>query len=85
MRKQPYSVVLMRPDYMCDGSTEPFGQNCYVGLVNATTPENAVKAAQKEVFKADKRDAWNPQDKEDYYPLLVLDGHVNVRRFGFQL
>lgn len=84
---RPYTVVLMRPDYLCeiDGS-EPFGQNCYVAnRLLATGAKAAIALAQKEVSKADKRDGAGPVQSTDYYPLLVFEGHIDPRFYGWQL
>lgn len=80
--KYAYSVVLMRPRYLCDDV--PFGENCYVAWVTTTTPEAAIKSARKQLFNADKRDGYDPVKPEDYHPLVVFDGHSSIRRFGWQ-
>lgn len=85
-----FTVVLMRPDYM----TSDFGQDCYVAHVEAVSEYAAVDAGQHEAAEADHkegeeglRDIWEGAlpNHEDYYPLLVFEGHHNVKLFGFQL
>ena len=67
---RPYTVLLLRPDYLA----EPYGQDTYLTHVFADSPDEAVDAAQIEVWNVDQGDdadtSW-----DDYHPLLVLDGH----------
>jgi hypothetical protein len=80
-----YTVVLMRPDY----ATSDFGQDCYVALVEAEDEYRAVKVGQKEVWEVDNDDHKGEEypggSPEDYYALLVFEGHQDVKLFGFQL
>lgn len=84
-----FTVVLMRPDYM----TRDFGQDCYVALVEAQGVYQAVREGQREVAAADYedveeglRDPDGPEPHpEDYHPLLVFEGHHDVKLFGWQL
>lgn len=68
---KPYTVLLLRPDYIA----EPYGQDTYLAHVNANNPDEAVVAAQMQVWNEDHGDdagsSW-----DDYHPLLVLDGHL---------
>jgi hypothetical protein len=80
-----YTVVLMRPDY----ATGDFGQDCYVASVEAEDEYRAVKVGQAEVVSVDVRDGTIPDERyakgDDYYPLLVFEGHQKVKLWGFQL
>ena len=78
-----YSVVLMRPDYIADDV--PYGQDCYVAFVRANNPLHARSVGQLEVFNIDAKDELEPSCAEDYHPLLVLEGHVDIALYGFQL
>lgn len=68
---KPYTVLLLRPDYIA----EPYGQDTYLAHVDANNPDEAVVAAQMQVWNEDHGDdagsSW-----DDYHPLLVLDGHL---------
>lgn len=79
-----YTVVLLRPDYMqVDGT--PYGQDIYVAHVSGSTPEAAIVAAQKEVFKADKRDGYEPNSPDDYALCVLFAEHIRPLVFGWQL
>lgn len=67
---RPYTVLLLRPDYIA----EPYGQDTYLAHVFADWPDDAVEAAQIEVWGLDHGD-HGPEPWTDYHPLLVLDGH----------
>lgn len=60
-----------RPDYIA----EPYGQDTYLAHVEAENPDDAVVAAQVQVWNEDKGD-HGPDPWTDYHPLLVLDGHL---------
>lgn len=80
-----FTVVLLRPDYMCDDV--PYGQDTYIGFVEANTIENAIKRARNEVLIADRQcDNAAPHTKPtDYAVNLVFEGHQQPRLFGWQL
>jgi hypothetical protein len=65
--KQPYSVLLLYPDYANDGGTET-----YYALVEATDPIDAVAVAQRQAAVAQSIDIDDPAD---FHPLLVTSGH----------
>lgn len=80
-----YTVVLMRPDYM----TEDYGQDCYVALVWAKGLYEARSAGQKEAWEADNDDYHGegepPGSPGDYFPLVIFEGHQDVKLFGWQV
>lgn len=79
-----YTVVLLRPVYLNFDTGEKFGQDIYVAMVSATSPEDAVKVAQTEVFKADKKDGMKPRNMLDYILCVMFEGHHQPKRFGWQ-
>ena len=73
MTPQPFTVVLMRPDYVAS----TFGQDVYTAHVEAAHGKHAVIVAQNEALAADIRDNWNIfGEPEDYYPVFVHAGHL---------
>lgn len=79
-----YTVVLLRPDYIeADGTM--YGQDIYVAHVSGNTFYEAIAAAQKEVFKADKRDGYEPDSPEDYALCVLFAEHINPLLLGWQL
>ena len=66
---KPYTVLLLRPDYIA----EPYGQDTYLAHVEAENPANAIEAARIEVWKEDHGGAAD--DSEDYHPLFITEGH----------
>jgi hypothetical protein len=79
--KTKFTVVLMRPNYRAD----PFGQDCYVARVEAVNTYRAREEAQKEAWNSDNKNLGKTEGApDDYYPLLVFDGHPEVKLFGFQ-
>ena len=65
--QQPYSVLLLYPDYAGHGGTET-----YYAFVEATDPIDAVAAAQRQAVAAQVVDIDDPTD---FHPLLVTEGH----------
>ena len=78
-----YTVVLLRPDYM--DSDEPYGQDVYVATVKAETEYTAIPVAQAEAFKVDSKDGLQPRSSGDYAVVLVFDGHVMPKLWGWML
>lgn len=66
-RSQPYSVLLLYPDYANDGGTETY----YV-FVEAADPLDAVAVAQRQAVAAQDVEIDDPAD---FAPLLVTQGH----------
>lgn len=79
-----YTVVLLRPVYLNLETDEKYGQDIYVALVSATSPEDSLRVAQKEVFKADKKDGMHPRNELDYKLCVMFEGHHQPKRFGWQ-
>lgn len=69
---KPYTVLLLRPDYLAD----EFGVETLLFREEANTPGGAVVSAQE---RACEFDADGPEDDsinpDDYHPLLVIEGH----------
>lgn len=80
----PYTVVLLRPDYLGEVTQEQYGQDIYVALVMAGSVGQAIKAAQQEVFAVDTKDALAPVYAEDYELCVLFEGHHDPRAFGWQ-
>lgn len=83
MSAKPYTVILVRPDYLCDETA--FGQDVYVANVFAEDEYKAVGIAQAEVFKADKKDGMKPESKEDYAASLVFEDHLEPKLWSWML
>lgn len=81
----PYTVVLLRPEYLGEFTTEQYGQDIYVAQVTASSVGAALRAAQKEVFAADTRDGLAPVSREDYKLCVLFDEHCDPRAFGWQV
>lgn len=75
-----YTVVLIRPDYLADD----YGKDIYVASVDAATPVAALKAAQTEVYKADKRDGRKASSADDYALTVMFEEHPKIALFGWQ-
>lgn len=76
-----YTVVLLRPDYIA----EPYGIDTYTALVEGEGYDDAIKNAQKEVFKADKRDGMWPSEPDDYALVVMFEGHMTPCLYGWQV
>ena len=83
MAKTKFTVVLLRPDYMT--SDTPYGQDIYVALIEANDCDDAVQAAQQEVFQADRIDGLAPESLDDYALVVMFEGHHVPVLFGWQL
>lgn len=79
-----FTVVLLRPKYLNLETGEEYGQDIYVALVKSENPCSALKTAQTEVFKADKKDGMHPRSHLDYRLCVMFEGHHQVKRFGWQ-
>lgn len=77
-----YTVVLLRPDYLCD--EVDYGQGVYVALVEANDTTSAIKAAQAEAFAVDLTDALEAASPDDYALCVMFTGHCNAIRYGWQ-
>lgn len=69
---QPYTVLVLRPDYRAAN----YGQDTFMAHVEATSPAQAQRIARREAAAADRSEGTS----EDYYVLLVLEGHQYDRR-----
>lgn len=70
LTSKPYTVLLLRPDYIADN----FGSDTYLAYVEAEDVSSAVMIARQSVVSID---GTMPENTEDYYVLMVCDGHVN--------
>lgn len=77
-----YTVVLLRPDYLCNEID--YGKEIYVALVEANDTTSAIQAAQSEVFAADLADTLEPASPDDYALCVMFTGHCNAIRYGWQ-
>jgi hypothetical protein len=64
---QPYSVLLLYPDYLNDTGTET-----YYAFVEATDPIDAAAVAKGQAAAEDSPDIGDP---DDFATLLVIQGH----------
>ena len=69
---QPYTVLVLRPDYMATN----YGQDTFLAHVEATGPAQAQRMARREAAAADRSEV----SSEDYYILLLIEGHHDDRR-----
>lgn len=71
-----YTVLLLRPDY----STDNYGQDTYMTHIDALNVEAAIRLARVEALQADTppedRKGLSYNNLEDYFVLLVAEGHV---------
>lgn len=81
----PYTVVVLRPEYLGEFTEEAYGQDIYVALIEAYSAGNAVKVAQQEAFAADTRADLAPVTAEDYKLCVLFEGHHDPRLFGWQV
>ena len=64
-----WSVLLLRPDYAaCE-----FGQDTILMHVEAGCAEEAIATAQCNATSIDREE---PENSDDYYPLLTVRGHI---------
>ena len=81
---RPFTVVLLRPEYILDEPSE-YGQDIYVASrIMADDEIRAVKAAQNEAYKADKREGLQPRGRTDYALCVLFTGHHEPALFGWQ-
>ena len=66
-----YSVLLLYPDYVA----ENYGQDTFYDLVEAGTPAEAVATARMNALKCADRDGAWINDPEDFFLLLLIEGH----------
>ena len=69
---QPYTVLVLRPDYMATN----YGQDTFLAHVEATGPAQAQRIARQQAAETDRSDV----SSEDYYILLLIEGHHYDRR-----
>lgn len=72
--KKKYTVVLLRPDYIA----EEYGEDTYVAFVETDAEKSfkaAIVAAQKQVYKADRKDKVWVESADDYKAIAIFEGH----------
>lgn len=79
-----YTVVLLRPDYLCDATGEAYGQDIYVAHVTGIDARQAIAAAKQQVFEADTRDKLEPNAPNDYALCVMFEGHHHPILFSWQ-
>lgn len=67
----PYTVLLLRPDYMTDN----YSQDTYQAWVLAADVAAAIRAAQEGANASDTAGVEEPGSPEDYFALAVYEGH----------
>lgn len=72
--EQPYTVLLLRPDYVADN----YGQDTYQAHVTAANVEEAITKGQEQAVEADLAPGCIPVEvnPEDYFVLSVHTGHL---------
>ena len=68
---KPYTVLLLRPDYMTDN----YGQDTFQTWVLAPDVAAAIRAAQEGANAADAAGVEELGSPEDYFALAVYEGH----------
>lgn len=68
---KPYTVLLLRPDYMTDN----YGQDTYQSWVLAVDVAAAIRAAQEGANASDAAGVEELGSPEDYFVLAVYEGH----------
>lgn len=76
---QPYTVVLLTPDYAC--GDVPYGQNLYTAYVQADHPRQALDVALREASEAYDKEI----DPLDFSPAIIFSGHPAIVSHGWQL
>lgn len=66
-----YTVLLLRPDY----AAATYGRDTIMLHVNAKSAIGAVREARKAAEEIDDH-CNSPGEGDNYYPLLVADGHI---------
>lgn len=85
MTLKPYTVVLLRPEYLTIVTDEQYGKDIYVGLMMAENQYNAIELAQLEVFNSDKDEGLHPLMKSDYELCILFEGLHDPKLFGWQV
>lgn len=78
---QSYTVLLLYPDTLTDN----YGEDTYLAHVKATTPEKAIRKAQREANAANRFNDTDADFTDDFLPLLTIEGrHADVTppRYG---
>ena len=71
---KPYTVLLLRPEHIAFGGSEP---DTYLAHVTAASVSEAVLAAQEEAYAADWEDEDEFYDRsQDYARIAVFEGHL---------
>jgi hypothetical protein len=68
MKKDPYTVLLLRPDY----AAATFGHDTFLAHVTGENVGAALTAARRAACKADET-----SEPEDYYCLFCAKGHMD--------
>ena len=84
MKPKAYTVVLLRPQYMCDETGETYGNDIYVAAVKGLSHCDAIKRAQREVFESDKEDGLGIISPSDYKLCVLFEGKHEPALFGWQ-
>jgi hypothetical protein len=79
-----YTVILLYPDYLA----ENYGQEIYLAHVEADSPEDAIKNAQREAVDFAIPDENDESEivlaMDDFLELFVAEGHVqDITPFKF--
>ena len=87
--QKDYTVVLLRPDYMCGCRDVDYGQNVYVSFTSGVSREAALADAQAEAYGFDQADLDESDrgmgDPDDYALCVMFPGHVTPCMFGWQV
>ena len=83
--EHPFTVVLLRPEYLGEFTEEAYGQDIYVAFAVANTVGASIKAAQQDAFDSDTRVGFAPVGPEDYRLCVLFEGHHDPRMFGWQV
>lgn len=76
--KHGYSVVLLRPDYVCDNPWDST-TSTYLAHVVETDPKRALKEAQRQAMRVDQSQDVSP-DGADYTMLFMAEGlHDDIK------
>jgi len=73
-----YTIILQRPDY----ATDNFGFDIYTAFVDEVNVDVAVKAARKEVVKAD---GVVSAKGRDYAVLAIFKGHIMAEPWPYEV
>lgn len=81
---KPFTVVVLRPEYLNAHPETEYGQDIYVAHVRSTEPAAAFVLAQMQVFRADQKDKLKPKKPTDYKLVVAFEGHHDPKLFGWQ-